>query len=201
MSEQPKTKVPRDIFNCSSVVQRYTPRLIIIEGCDKTGKTTLSKTLQSVYGGTYLHLGKPSPAEANDPLSWHLNHLNSVERPQKTDPLVIMDRFHLSNLVYGKVSRHKHLNREEFFDLETELLDWYPVIVYCWRETDKLLDSWHAEEMYTFNVGQRVINLYELALRETRLPVMRFNMDQEEFSINKLGELCTLGSITESTAA
>lgn len=197
MSETHKKKILGDIFSRQIDVRRYTPRLIIIEGCDKTGKTTLAKTLQSVYGATYLHLGKPSPTEALDPLAWHMAHLNSVEKPQKTSPIVIMDRFHLSNLVYGKVANHKHLTREEFFQLETTLLSWYPVIIYCWREADKLLDVWHEEDKYTFSVGQKVVNLYELAIRETRLPVMRFNVDQEEFSINKLGELCTLGLTTQ----
>lgn len=71
--------------------------LIIIEGADKTGKTTLAKAIADRFGYRYHHSGPPKGHPADEYIDFLLN----LKRP------TVCDRFHLGELVYGPMFRGK----------------------------------------------------------------------------------------------
>jgi hypothetical protein len=68
---------------------------IIIEGADKTGKTTLANAIVKKFGCKYVHFGKPKKRAATE----YAEYLLSTNENQ------VCDRFHLGELVYGPIFR------------------------------------------------------------------------------------------------
>ena len=68
---------------------------IIIEGADKTGKTTLANAIVKGLGCKYVHFGKPQKYPATEYAEYAL----------ATNGNVVLDRFYLGELVYGPLLR------------------------------------------------------------------------------------------------
>lgn len=71
--------------------------LIVIEGPDKTGKTTLAKAIAEQLGYEYKHFSAPKGSPADE----YIDFLLKLRRP------TVCDRFHLGELVYGPMFRGK----------------------------------------------------------------------------------------------
>ena len=71
--------------------------LIIIEGPDKSGKTTLAKEIASYFKYDYAHFGPPG----KDPSREYAEFLINLKRP------TVCDRFYYGELVYGPLLRGK----------------------------------------------------------------------------------------------
>lgn len=71
--------------------------LVVIEGVDKAGKSTLAERLKRELGWNVVHFGKPGP----DPFLEYNTFLDNL-----TENL-ICDRFFLGELVYGPLLRKK----------------------------------------------------------------------------------------------
>jgi thymidylate kinase len=82
---------------------------IIIEGADKTGKTTLANAIVERFGCKYMHSGKPGKSPATEYATYALKNHGSI----------VCDRFHLGELVYGPLFRGKAgISPLEFATLE-----------------------------------------------------------------------------------
>jgi len=82
---------------------------IIIEGADKTGKTTLANAIVKKFGSKYVHFGKPTKYPATEYAEYALS----------TNGNVVLDRFYLGELVYGPLLRGKcGITPLEFVTLE-----------------------------------------------------------------------------------
>lgn len=83
------------------VQPEYNP-VIILEGPDCSGKTTLANQLMAKYRNhVYIH-----NAVCNDIEGLHLNALTSAIKLSRNF-VVIIDRLHLSEQIYGKIFRNK----------------------------------------------------------------------------------------------
>jgi hypothetical protein len=71
--------------------------LIVIEGADKTGKTTLAKAVAKQLGYEYVHFSAPKGPPADE----YIDFLLALKKP------TVCDRFHLGELVYGPMLRGK----------------------------------------------------------------------------------------------
>lgn len=74
--------------------------ILILEGADATGKSTLAQTVIAAWGGLYMAPTGPTP---NQRVSDWARLDEAVERSQ--DDLVVADRWWLSECVYGRVFR------------------------------------------------------------------------------------------------
>ena len=72
--------------------------IIILEGVDKAGKSTLAKELRTQLKWPVIHFGKPGPDPATEYFDF-LNHINEN---------IICDRFFVGELVYGPLLRGKN---------------------------------------------------------------------------------------------
>jgi hypothetical protein len=70
--------------------------IVILEGADSSGKTTLANVFRERHGARYLH-GRVFP----DPWKYHLAMLRRATRLADTQ-LVVVDRHWLSHLAYGR---------------------------------------------------------------------------------------------------
>lgn len=114
--------------------------MIIIEGADAVGKTTLAKRLAEKLGYEYRHMTKPPEG-----FDYFYGFTDAVKSG------VVQDRFHLGQLVYGaKLGKHTHLGPEAFAQLISHLRPWVFTIVVVENEERlrrRLLAS-TREEMY-----------------------------------------------------
>ena len=70
--------------------------IIIIQGCDKTGKSTLAKQIANKFNMQYLHVGKP---RTDNPLCQYQFIINNSKN-------VVIDRLHIGQNVYGPTYRN-----------------------------------------------------------------------------------------------
>lgn len=77
-----------------------TPGIILLEGADASGKTTLARHLVDRHGARYLH-----STVRRDCWRWHLGALRLAERLLKTANLIVLDRHWISEQVYGATYR------------------------------------------------------------------------------------------------
>ncbi len=83
--------------------------IIILEGPDGTGKTTLAQRLVKDHGATYIHQGWSKGVD------WGLRHLATMRRAARLASLgkpVVVDRLWLSGEIYGSVFRGKSDDRD-----------------------------------------------------------------------------------------
>lgn len=81
--------------------------MIVLEGGDKTGKTTLAKALVKVYGLRYLHFGPPGPNAMKE----YTEALQAIKQP------TVCDRFFVGELVYGPMLRGTEPRRKDITSL------------------------------------------------------------------------------------
>lgn len=99
--------------------------IIIIEGMDNTGKTTLINQLREVYtNSAVIHSSKP-PNSVKNKCEWETSYYYQMsEMSVQANMNMIFDRFHLGTYVYG-IQFRGYLDDEvsELFDLvETSLM-------------------------------------------------------------------------------
>lgn len=83
--------------------------IILIEGPDGTGKTTLAKLLCDAYGMEYLHFGIPD----RHPMDYWFETLSKIDKP------TVIDRLHISEEVYGPIYREgSQLSAHDYWLME-----------------------------------------------------------------------------------
>lgn len=74
--------------------------IVVLEGPDFAGKSTLAARLKEHFGG-HIHWVGPPPA----PTELLRYYLDPVERAAAASDFVVFDRMHVSELVYGPIFR------------------------------------------------------------------------------------------------
>jgi hypothetical protein len=109
--------------------------IIVVEGCDGSGKSTLIERARENQKDRYFLKLQASRYPPN--VKTALLYLNWIKRRPELD--IILDRFHfLSDRVYGPILRKEDLFHE--FPLHFGLQD-VAVIVYCRPSRDKIIEN------------------------------------------------------------
>ena len=109
---------------------------IIIEGCDKVGKTTLAKKLSKKYKLDVLHFNRYDKT----------NHIFYSQTMKKTN--YIFDRHFIGEMIYPFIfNRKKQLNKEQFEKLLKQANDENVKIIVLY-ETDEVLLKRIKKENY-----------------------------------------------------
>lgn len=131
--------------------------MLILEGGDNAGKTTLCNKLAKLYAFPVVH--SPGPHEAEFLASWCFEQFSKDK-----GLLTIYDRFPLiSERVYGPLLRGRNvfqeseLGRAAFAVLQAEVC---PLIIYCRPPLDKVLDFGDRPQLE--GVVERGRQMYEM---------------------------------------
>jgi predicted ATPase len=145
--------------------------LIILEGPDGAGKTTLAKELEKC-GYVYVHHGVPTEEEGKDLFAWRLKALLDAREFQS----VVFDRLHLSERIYGPVMRGASLHTE----LHEKLIERYlhaqgGQVVICLPPWRVVLNNWmkNQENEYV-DSPQKLKRIYD-AYEKLQGPYMCFD--------------------------
>lgn len=151
--------------------------IIIIEGCDGTGKSTLACGLAEVLGWRYHHEGKPEqPA-----FEYYMNLASTIPGG------VVMDRAHLGELVYPKVKTQEGrpgLERWQQHAIERVLAARGAVLVHA-RASRVWIERVFATRGEAYmNDGEieLVISLFECAVNQSILPKVSWQVERGEIA-------------------
>lgn len=112
--------------------------MIVLEGCDGAGKSTLGEQLAKAYQLPLVHQ-KGGPNRTQEELFADMRERN--ER-QKTE-LVIYDRIPIiSENVYGKILRgHSRMENPEGLVMFNQWIETKPLLIYCRPPVSRLVNS------------------------------------------------------------
>lgn len=156
--------------------------MIILEGPDNSGKTTLGQRLETALGVTLIHSTRP-PADASS--SDLIEHAVLQVEPRR----VIMDRNYLiSELVYGTILRGgPALGRERHLKLMNDMLELgHILIIYCRPSADTILDNGNRQQMIgVIEAHGKIISNYDRLMGQLGIlkgkNLIRFNYEEDDF--------------------
>lgn len=139
--------------------------LVILEGENKTGKTTLAKYIKDEHGFKYIKVSQPGP---DGPYKEYTNILKKI----KAGSNVVIDRFHLGEEVYGPLYRGSSgLTSEQFQDIENTLNKMNAILIYCYDSEDNIAKRFKEENEEFADVKKitKTLDLYKNVLKKSRL--------------------------------
>lgn len=143
---------------------------IIIEGADRTGKSTLAEKLVSYMPNAVLiHSGPPKTKEP------YKEYAQTILSSRGN---IIFDRFHLGEFVYSQLWRGgRTLTDRQIHTLDKRLAGEKTIVIHATAETKDIIDRCQrdGEELLAMSDVDRCKSLFEDVMRITRLPVVRYD--------------------------
>jgi adenylate kinase family enzyme len=162
--------------------------LIIIEGPDNTGKSTLARHLQEVFSLDYIHCSKP---KTDNPFNEYMEMFSNIRVP------TVIDRAHLGEYVYSKLWRDGCSITDkqfELIDLEAMSRFEYTIVIYAQAPNHIILDRCIKEKEKLLKPEQisECSFLFDQIIEKTKIPVINYfsHIDTPE-SISE--QLCKMG--------
>lgn len=112
----------------------FAPKLIILEGPDGVGKSTLGRWLARRFNGFYFH-ATATKALIPAMRDYQINLMENIEENVKLGRCVIMDRFWPSELIYGSVFRPDNPHGFSYREIEVRCDDLDTIYVCCESDT------------------------------------------------------------------
>jgi thymidylate kinase len=151
--------------------------IIMIEGCDRTGKTTLAKMLAEKLGGQVIHTSKP---QTDNPYVEYLEKLASLPRHK----ILIFDRFYLGEYVYSILWRGGcKISSEQFKKLDHVAANLHKaVVIHACASTETIIERCRreGEELLQEDQVEQCADLFNQIIYHTDLPVITYDSDSQK---------------------
>lgn len=163
--------------------------IIILDGLDKCGKSTLARKLASKYKAKLIHVSAP---KTTTPFNEYVSLINSLD-PNSS---YVFDRLYLGECAYGEVYRKKNgLTAVQQYYLELMLLKFNPMLIYCWLDYNELTWNFHKDKEKTTKLTDvpRLDRLFRTAFNRSILPKTTFCYNLDKEPIQGKGKTLKLG--------
>lgn len=165
--------------------------IIILEGPNKSGKSTIVRHLQTEYPE---HNWKVIKSSAPKPgTNVFKEYIGVIEVMKNFPGNYILDRFHWGSLVYGPIYRgKKDFSLASFLNIEIKLRKLGAVVINTENTFEYLKDLYEREneEFATVDNLQEEIDRYVKVRNHSILPIIRHKVGEKD--IIKNGELKSL---------
>ena len=148
-------------------------RLVILEGCDRTGKTTLANQLVERHSFKYIHCGQPK----GDLYEEYMQILQDIEK-EGVD--TVIDRFVYGEFVYGPLYRGEAaLDEQQLRNIELKALSLNAMLIYCVDEAENIIKRFKTagEDFAREELVPLMLNLYEDVIDAAIIPVDRHRIN------------------------
>lgn len=150
--------------------------LIVVEGCDRAGKSTLCRNLRYQFGGEILHFSAPDPGR--DPVSEYVDPL-AAYRPGSGRNLYV-DRHYLGELVWPRFfSRESLMDDDKQAQIEGVLNVLGACCVLAVREPRSLNQACVDDEEPPGDRAWLVQLDFQSAAAHSRLPWIEYEQGRE----------------------
>lgn len=112
----------------------FAPKLVILEGPDGVGKSTLGRWLAKRFDGFYFH-ATATKALIPAMRDYQINMMENIEENARMGKCTIMDRFWPSELIYGSVFRPDNPHGFSYREIEVRCDDLDALYVVCNSQT------------------------------------------------------------------
>jgi thymidylate kinase len=164
------------------------PEIIVLDGHDGAGKTTLARLAAATLGGTYV---KPFDSTLGDMIAWLCEEqgfeladelsrasIRKIMEEHTESPLLIFDRHWLSMFTLFPVKL-----RASWFTLPTTILCWTDL------ETTKARLSTRGEDPGNDAEHEHFIKLYLSLAEQFSVPIVNTTCESAEESLNRIMKL------------
>lgn len=154
---------------------------IIIEGCDRTGKTTIANILSDRLG-IPIHSFSSKAGYSYNELQAFLKHISSP---------MILSRFHISEMVYGTLLRNKPgINDDQFIELNRIINLKGGYIIYCFASAEEVKSRFikDKETSVSKDLIPNILDLFSVFVNQAEkyMPVIRFGIQNYEDKQNEI---------------
>lgn len=146
--------------------------LIILEGCDGAGKSTVAKKLAKILNARIIHCN----AKSNNDYEFFSNIINASYTEN-----IIADRFMYGQFVYQK-PEDRHLTEQDLYRLETQVLSAKGAVINVTANQETIKDrlGLRGETIINGLTVKEVCNAYKILFKNSILPVQEWCTTEEE---------------------
>ena len=148
--------------------------IIVIQGCDKTGKTTLAKKLAQMHNLKYIHVTKP---KTDNPQQ---EYIDIILNNDNVD--IVVDRLHIGQNVYGPLYRNTQIRN--FEKLQNLLLQKEAICIHATNSVQNITNLFEIQNQ-DFAKKQHVqiiVNKFKQQIQKSKLYWIEY-IKQKNFSI------------------
>lgn len=163
--------------------------LVVLEGVDGGGKTTLADTLRSRLKMDYIHVTNPEPGD--NVFAHHFNPIRGVKGN------TIIDRLHWSDDVYGAVLRGgPGLTDQEFGFLDGYLASRAGVFVLCAPPLDVVLENVAKVPGGKNHADATAIRIWDEYQKPSRsfLTVLTYDYTTDPYAVQLVNDLALMAA-------
>lgn len=126
-------------------------KLIIVEGIDRVGKTTLCKAIKDIFSNTNVavcHDGFFSNYNMTTQVAIEktLTTINILESLEDVNGIFVLDRFYFSEIVYSKIERDNN-SKSYFTILDKKVAQFDPILILMRSEDIRTSSNEHGKDL------------------------------------------------------
>jgi len=168
--------------------------IIIIEGVDLGGKTTVVEDLKRYYGNGAVVFKNPiKPRSKHDRESIFIAYtvmFGMALKDEFKNKLVIFDRAYPSEMVYSKVKRnYEAMNDLRWWKFDSNIANEDVLMVYCYAPLTKLTERLkvRGDDYVKKNELEKLVKRYDRFLKKTKLLHLKIrSIDTREHNLLKI---------------
>lgn len=142
--------------------------LIILEGPDGVGKTTIAKRLARILNGRIIHCTKDTPN--------NFTYFSSIIRASENN-VVIADRFCYGQFVYQNEDE-RNLTQEDLYELETLMLRYGSKVVYVKASPKTITSRLNKRGEVPLLTPEEMVATFDYVMSKVTLTVETWRTDQ-----------------------
>jgi GTPase SAR1 family protein len=177
--------------------------LIVIEGMDGTGKTTLAKKLQEKFPQFEYQKPVPSEGPEGQTADYMINWMADRFKEIRSGANYIMDRINLvSEEIYGPICRGgsrlgaDSITNVRMIDLMSKFFSLHPIIIYCRPDNDTIIDNLKNDGVFQMSGvlenSEKLIDAYDRffgAWEKAGVPVIVYDYTEDSNAVGLINQI------------